>query len=137
MQLIVFFQPTTRNIQGEWGRGVKGDQGKMFLKVMLPGVIWGISEERNRRIFEDKERCMWAVIDSIVCEISSWVLVKKEISNFSLNDIVRDWVTCIKDLNVAQKVPPFSWNPPDVGTFKINFDGASCGNPGLFGFGCV
>lgn len=80
---------------------------------------------------------MWTVINSIVCEISSWVLEKKEFSSRSLNDLVRDWVTCIKDLNVTCKVHPLCWNPPKVGIFNVNFDGASCGNPGPSSFGCV
>lgn len=29
------------------------------------------------------------------------------------------------------------WIPPLVGTLKLNFDGASKGNPGPVGFGCV
>lgn len=73
-------------LMGERGRGV---QRRMFLKAILPGVVWGIWKERNRRVFEDKTRSMWVVIDSIVCEINSWVLVG-EFKNCSLNDMVRD-----------------------------------------------
>lgn len=80
---------------------------------------------------------MWAVIDSIVCEINSWVLVKKEFSNCSLNDMVRDWVTCITNLNNANHVPSLSWNPLEVEIYKFNFDGASSGNLGPSAFGCI
>lgn len=80
---------------------------------------------------------MWVVIESIVCEINSWVIVKNEFASYSLNDLVRDWVTCIRDFNVACVAPPLRRNSLDVGTFKVNFDVASRGNPGLLGFGCV
>lgn len=81
---------SVENLFYQWGTGVKGDLGKMFPKVILTCVVWGIWKEINKRIFEDNERCERAVIDSIVYEISSWVLVKNEFSNCSFNDIVRD-----------------------------------------------
>lgn len=55
----------------QWGRGGKGDWGKMFLKVILPVVVWGIWKERNRRVFSDQFRNVWVVIDLIIHEISS------------------------------------------------------------------
>lgn len=67
----------------------------MFAKVILPGVVWGIWEEINKRVFEDKASGVWAVIDSIVGEISSWVLVN-EFNNCSMNDMVRDWVLAFR-----------------------------------------
>lgn len=76
-------------------------------------------------------------MDSIICKISYWVLVKKEFSNCSLNDMVRDWVTCVKDLNIVHHMPSLCWNPLEVGLYKVNFDGASCGNLGPSTFGCV
>lgn len=72
----------------------------------------------------------WAVIDSIVCEISLWVLVKKEFKNCSINDMARDWVSCIMSYNGVKHVPSLPWIPPELGRFKVNCDGASFGNPG-------
>lgn len=46
-------------------------------------------------------------------------------------------MTCIKDLNIVHHVPSLIWNPPEVRLLKVNFDGASCSNPGPSGFGCV
>lgn len=46
-------------------------------------------------------------------------------------------MTCIMDLNIVHRVPSLSWNPLKVRLYKVNFDGASCGNPGPSTFGCV
>lgn len=72
---------------------------------------------------------MWTVIDTTVFETSSWVLVKKEFSNCSLNDMVRDWVSCISISNGGISHPYLEWSPPDSGIYKVNFDRASMGNP--------
>jgi hypothetical protein len=36
-----------------------------------------------------------------------------------------------------QAISPTAWSPPPPGFLKINFDGASRGNPGPAGFGAV
>lgn len=72
----------------------------------------------------------------IVCEINSWVLVK-EFNSCSLNDMVQDWVSCILDSNRIDMVPLQRWNPLDIGKCKVDFDGASFGNPGSTTFRCV
>lgn len=41
-------------------------------------------------MFKDKARNVRSIIDSIVCESSSWVLVIKEFQNCSMNDMVCD-----------------------------------------------
>lgn len=38
---------------GERGRG---GRGRMFIKAILLGVMWGIWKEKNIRVFEDKVR---------------------------------------------------------------------------------
>lgn len=80
---------------------------------------------------------MWVVINCIVCEISSWVLVKKEFNFCSLNDMVRDWVSCISDSNEIDIGSLQRWNPPDIRKCKVNFDSTSFGHSGPAAFGCV
>lgn len=77
------------------------------------------------------------VIDSIICEVSSWVLVKDKSKSYSLNDMVRDWRTCIS--GGLGHPPPIlgEWNPPPMRKYKINFDGSSFGNPGPASYGCI
>lgn len=80
---------------------------------------------------------MGAIIDSIICEASSWVLVKNEFSVFSMDDMMRDWATCISVPVYGKKEDHGVWTPREAGKVKINFDGASFGNPGMAGFWCV
>lgn len=80
---------------------------------------------------------MWAVIDSIVCQINSWVLVKKEFNNCSINDVIRDWVSCISDFNGVNNDPLLDWIPPIFGKRKVNFDVASVRNPRPVAYGYV
>lgn len=71
----------------------------MFIRALLHGVVCGIWKERKRRIFEDLERECWEVIDSILCEVGSWLLVK-DFEDFSLNDFLKDWSLCIFSLRI-------------------------------------
>lgn len=43
----------------QWGNGVKGVRGRMFFKDILLGVVWGIWNERNKRVFENKKMSVW------------------------------------------------------------------------------
>lgn len=52
--------------------------------------MWGIWKERNKRIFEDNKKGYGEVIDYILCEVGSWLLVNEEFANCSLNDFLRD-----------------------------------------------
>lgn len=59
----------------QWGGGVKGKRDKMFFKSLAQGVLWGIWKEINRRILEGKVRGIMEVVDSILYEVGSWLLV--------------------------------------------------------------
>lgn len=63
--------------------------------------------------------------------------MKKEFSKCSLNDMVRDWVSCISMSNGGILHSSLEWSPSECGFYKVNFDGASFGNPGSATFGCV
>lgn len=80
---------------------------------------------------------MRVVIDSILFEISSWVLLKKEFSAFSLDDMLRKWTSCISIPIHKELGETGEWIPPAAGKVKINFDEVSFGNPGLAGYRCV
>lgn len=77
------------------------------------------------------------MIDSILCEVGSWLLVKKEFENFSLNDFLKDWGTCILPSLRLATIYHNAWVPTNFGKLKINFDGASFGNPRPIAYGCV
>lgn len=46
-------------------------------------------------------------------------------------------MTCISDYNRIDRAPLQEWRPSESGKYKVNFDGASFGNPGLAAIGCV
>lgn len=77
------------------------------------------------------------MINSILCEVGSWLLVNEEFVDFSLNDFLKNWSLCITSYSchVSSSYP--SWVPPLRGKVKINFDGASFSNPRLVVNGCV
>lgn len=50
---------------------------------------------------------------------------------------VRDWVTCVSAAQGTKHTLSLDWVPLGRGKFKVNFDGASFGNPGPTGYGCV
>lgn len=77
------------------------------------------------------------VIDSILGEVFSWLLVTKEFHDCSQNDFMRDWVACISMTYNPNDRQSKVWVPPLVGMLKLNFNGASFGNPGPTGFRCV
>lgn len=121
----------------QWGVGVFGQRGCMFFLTLLHGIVWGIWKERNRIIFEDKKINLGKVIDAILSEVGSWLLVKKEFVDFSLNDFIQNWNLCISVFTGQGSLGQPPWVPPIRGKFKVNFDGTSFGNPGPAGFGCV
>lgn len=86
---------------------------------------------------------------TIICEVGSWVVVKKEFKGCNLNDMVMDWICRISASPsmttpyVLDWVPPPEVHnnnkqpyPPEV-KVKINFDGASFRNPRLSGYECL
>lgn len=70
------------------------------------------------------------VINSIICEVASWVLVKKKFKDVSMTDIVRDWITCISISPSMKNVWMMDWVPPCMRKLKVNFDAASLGTQG-------
>jgi ribonuclease HI len=112
-------------------------------------LVWEIWKERNRRTFQDLERPNYELInnieDSIVETLNAYIRkVLQEEGSFSVCDsfIKKNWYSLInppliyaKKNKVARET--CSWTPPPLGWTKLNFDGASRGNPGPAGIGCI
>ena len=112
-------------------------------------ILWEIWKERNKRIFHDQ--------DMTVCEITNKIKacivetlnshlrkIPKEEGSFSEWDglMKKSWKNLInpplmykkKNKEVRDK---YRWIPPSSGWTKLNFDGASRGNPGTARIGCI
>ena len=111
----------------------KAWMGGHILWRMLPFVIlWSIWRERKDKIFKGDFSSLLVLINRISMRIAKWALIRKECSNFSLNDFLLNWEVCMgcRPSEVRRVV---LWSPPSHGVFKFNVDGATRGKPGLAG----
>eukprot|EP00253_Pinus_taeda_P001472 PITA_01472 len=105
-----------------WRTNFSGTQRVNSIWKSAPGfLLWSIWKERNRRIFQYENEKPTA-------------LDLRILKSFRLEGIVNHSVP-------QHKTPPpslrNSWQCPPVGGLKLNFDGASRGNPGLARIGGV
>ena len=112
-------------------------------------VLWEIWKERNRRLFQNQslsEESLYSKIEVAISEVMNSDLRKRprEEGSFSEWDaeIKKRWPLLInppllykKKNNIARL--NCKWEPPPPGWIKLNFDGASRGNPGKAGIGCI
>lgn len=84
------------DLMRQWHRRLRGVRGKLFMGVIIHGILWGNYLERaESRIFEDKKRLVSVLNDSIFGEVRSWLMVDKNFKDLSLNYFMMDWVTTI------------------------------------------
>lgn len=122
--LLTFVMPKSIfDLFNQWGKGIKGVRGRMFMRALIQCVIWGIWKERNQRNFEDKKREVRKIIDTILAEVCSWVMVTKEFKNISMSDFMRDWVLSHSMLPCQSVRNCQMWVPPPIGWLKLNFTG--------------
>lgn len=75
----------------------------------------GIWKETNSRIFEDKGRDCYEVVDSILREVGSWLMIMKEFKKLSLSLFYRDWVTSISIQPPQVSKAMVVWKAPALG----------------------
>ena len=108
---------------------------------LLPGfTLWSIWKERNKRIFRSQSSpptVTWETIRSFIKEIvrsKSWTAEDLQCSPEE-QGILQNWQP-IFNKQLGAKPPqttptsPTNWTPPPERFIKVNFDGASKGNPG-------
>jgi exonuclease III len=115
---------------------------------LLPGfILWAIWKERNQRIFhstsspplttwERVTRCIKETILSssgLQDDMQGKPEEKSILDGWNLPTIIQAQGKTIH----RQASSPTSWSPPPPGFLKLNFDGASRGNPGPAGLGAV
>lgn len=111
-------------------------------------ITWTIWKERNRRIFENEYRDIEHLLDTITQNIRELILVKcraKTDNQASARDLhilktfKLDNGRSMGTTNCHQNPSTASmgWKRPPAGFLKLNFDGASRGNPGLASIGGI
>lgn len=110
-------------------------------------MVWEIWKERNSQIFEGRTRRLeeaWTLIQNHTKEM----LGLKQLGSSDLQagpkeiGILRKWeITRILEY-IGKKgetnptgIIPEIWEPPPTSMYKLNFDGASKGNPSRVGYG--
>ena len=143
-------------LAGQWEDHLMGwpkeDPKKVYGKLwnISPAIaMWEIWKERNRRIFSDQyltEKALLSKIEVAITEVMNSDLRKRprEEGSFSNWDaeIKKLWPLLINPPLIYKKKNDLArlsckWEPPPPGWKKLNFDGASRGNPGKAGIGCI
>jgi len=116
---------------------------------IIPGItLWNIWKERNRRIFKNQNSTTEAIWNRIKSNLRETMLLQhwaKEDYPSADNEknILDNWELQIhEDSATTQKInrnikDNGKWTPPPNNSYKLNFDGASKGNPGQAGFGGI
>ena len=58
-------------------------------------ILWVIWRERNDKIFRVAFSSSVELITSITMRIAKWALVRKEFSNFYLDEVFVNWESCL------------------------------------------
>eukprot|EP00253_Pinus_taeda_P023451 PITA_23451 len=115
----------------------------------IPGfVTWTIWKERNRRVFTHETRSIDYAKESILINVRQLVQTKckfdptdkptgkdlRILKTFQLEA----YSSCLPGgHNARTSSQTHNWQPPPEACLKLNFDGASRGNPGIAGIGGV
>ena len=112
-------------------------------------IVWELWKERNRRTFQDKALCLERFLSKLevaIMEVMNAYLQKSIIEEGSFSQwdesIKKKWHNLINPpyfyrKNNKEARAKCKWEPPPRGWFKLNFDGAARGNPGVAGIGCI
>lgn len=116
---------------------------------LIPGIVlWSIWKERNKCIFKNKQsniESIWNLICNNLQENLNLKTWKEEDWPMLDNErnIINKWKLQInkdsQSLNQSEASGKgkSAWIPPSKPSFKLNFDGASKGNPGQAGYGGI
>ncbi|XP_059066513.1 uncharacterized protein LOC131857805 [Cryptomeria japonica] len=129
-----------------WPTYYKKSKWSIMWVVSLAMLAWYIWKERNRRVFNEEALSFELLIPKIkvaIEEVINIKLVGRKYCTYSSRDkeMERSWNltknTSYKFVDKKQNRGSIVWTPPSAGSLKVNFDGASCDNPGKSGYGAI
>lgn len=128
-----------------WPLNYKSKWGDLWL-VGPSMIVWHIWKERNERIFREEYQSREETYKSIkfsIEEVVSGNIRNKTIRVYNASDKKMEERWAFKELyevRIADKAKnrkKVRWISPKKDWTKLNFDGASRGNPGKAGYGAV
>lgn len=146
--LITALSNYIKSLFQSWPLLLKESNLSQIMEVSPSCLVWEIWKERNCILFEGKARRQELVLNSIESTIVDTVNCKIA---FSLEQpkVFSSWDESIRKNWQGIKIPPSfgqkknnsrkdaTWTPPKPSWLKLNFDGASRGNPSPSGIGYV
>lgn len=143
------FQNSLKGLLSSWPtHWVCGIYSKLW-NICPSLVVWEIWKERNHRIFKNKEHNLDSFLiklEAAIIEVMNAYLRKSshEEGTFSFWDgmMKKQWSNLINPPLVyaasnKEARANYNWESPPLGWYKLNFDGAARGNPGIAGVGCI
>lgn len=129
----------------KWRKGgFKSEVMNHAWRFSMAFMLWGIWKERNHRIFRGEERNIAQIWKVIVENIRETILVEQwSDEDWAVNDRENRILAKLNLKSSLWKFKPHQQNilntfqPPPVGFFILNYDGASKGNPGQAGIGGI
>ena len=99
-------------------------------------ILWSIWRKRNKRIFKSTSSLVEELIFKITITVAEWALVRKEFSNFSLNDVFVNWEAYMGCGPTKERMS-ILWSLPPLDMLKFNVDGDARCKPGPASIGGV
>eukprot|EP00253_Pinus_taeda_P002560 PITA_02560 len=116
---------------------------------IIPGLtLWNLWKERNQRIFKNQTSPIEIIWNRLKDNLRETMLLhqwtKEDLPTAdNEKNILDNWgLSITQETTSTQKIKRnirdnCRWTPPPINAYKLNFDGASKGNPGQAGFGGI
>ncbi|XP_019054240.1 PREDICTED: uncharacterized protein LOC109115059 [Nelumbo nucifera] len=111
-------------------------RGKVYWQSVAHAVLWGVWDEKNKCLFDNKFRPLEELISDITYLCNLWTVNSDLFKGLSVNDLNRDAhpFLFLPHLHQTTLRQP---DPISEGVMTLKFDGSALGNPGLAGIGGI
>ncbi|XP_059075244.1 uncharacterized protein LOC131875203 [Cryptomeria japonica] len=147
MELILVLPNEIKPLFQSWPLHTKESSLSQIMEIAPSYLIWEIWKERNHRLFEGKARNQKSILNSIESTIVdsingriAFALNQSKVFSSWYKKISQNWQGIIipsLSRHNSNKRKDAIWSPPKPDWVKLNFDGASKGNPSTSRIGYV